>query len=140
MTIESKAIYCRRVSKETSYMYQYVKLMLFRKILYLGGCAAAAGGGMAEWRKMAVVGTTVVEEWVGYQYQAFPLLMLGHYPNALNLATTEKEQSLLHSPKPARTDISHARHMTDVLQTQPWHRVHERRVSKETLFTSLMEQ
>jgi hypothetical protein len=55
---------------------------------------------MAEWRKMAVVGTTVVEEWVGYQYQAFPLLML-------NLATTEKERSLPHSLKPARTDISH---------------------------------
>lgn len=72
---------------------------------------------MSEWRKVAVVadvGTTVVEGWAGYQYQASSCLMLGHDPDSLYPAITEREQSLPHFLKPARTDISHTRYFTDV--------------------------
>lgn len=68
--------------------------MLFQTRLYLGGCAA--WDGMSEWREVAAVadvGTTAVEGWAGYWYQASPPPMLGYVPDALFPATTEKEQS-----------------------------------------------
>jgi hypothetical protein len=72
---------------------------------YLGGCAA--DGGMPVQGREAVVagvGTTAVEGWAGYWCQASPCQTPGHCSDDLILVTTEKEQVLLHSLRPARTE------------------------------------
>jgi hypothetical protein len=53
---------------------------------------------------VADVGTTVVEEWVGYLCQASQHLMKGHCSAGLNPGITETGQALLHSLRPTTTD------------------------------------
>lgn len=62
---------------------------------------------MFGWGKEAAVadvGTIVVEGWVRYLCQACQHLMKGHCSVGLNPVTTETEQALLHSLRPARTE------------------------------------
>lgn len=103
------------VHKSTNHMH----LILYK--LYLGSCAADAG--MFGWGKEAVVadvGTTVVEGWVGYLYQASQHLMKGHYSAGLNPVLTETGQALLHSLRPARTDNYNRNRLHTCLYTQSW--------------------